>query len=122
MHKALDQLPVTLKAPGAVVSSIDFGNMTVSRNQVAKGADFGPLLEGLPNDHCQCPHWGYVMKGKIRLTYEDGSEEVTEAGQFYYWPPGHRAVVEEDLELLEFSPKKEMHEVMDHLEKKLQQA
>ena len=38
------------------------------------------------------------------------------------WPPGHRAVVEEDLELLEFSPKKEMHEVMDHLEKKLQQA
>jgi len=93
MHQALDQLPVTLKAPGAVVSSIDFGNMTVSRNQVAKGADFGPLLEGLPNDHCQCPHWGYVVKGKIRLTYEDGSEEVTEAGQFYYWPPGHPATV-----------------------------
>ena len=24
-----------------------------------------PLLAGLPGDRCQCPHWGYVFKGKI---------------------------------------------------------
>ena len=27
--------------------------------------DHAPLLKGLPNNQCQCPHWGYVIKGKM---------------------------------------------------------
>ena len=23
-----------------------------------------PMFQGLPDDRCQCPHWGYVIKGK----------------------------------------------------------
>ena len=41
------------------------------------GVDFTPLLKGLHNDHCQCPHWGYVLKGSITVRYEDGHEERT---------------------------------------------
>ena len=26
--------------------------------------DTTPLMRGLPADQCQCPHWGYVIKGK----------------------------------------------------------
>ena len=28
-------------------------------------ADLAPLFEGLPDDRCQCPHWGYVLRGKL---------------------------------------------------------
>ena len=26
--------------------------------------DATPLLKGLPDDRCQCPHWGYVVSGR----------------------------------------------------------
>jgi hypothetical protein len=35
--------------------------------------DATPLLKGLPNDMCQCPHWGYLMfspADEMRITEE----------------------------------------------------
>src|SRR3954462_12147700 len=40
--------------------------------------DGAPLLRGLPNDECQCPHWGYVITGRIGFT-SGGRQEVFEA-------------------------------------------
>ena len=40
-----------------------WGGMTVDMNAAPAGTDFTPLLEGLENDHCQVPHWGYVIEG-----------------------------------------------------------
>jgi len=37
--------------------------------------DSTPMLKGLPNDQCHCPHWGYVLKGRVTFTV-DGQEEV----------------------------------------------
>ena len=48
--------------------------------------DATPLLKGLPNDECQCPHWGYVLKGRLRYRVGD-REEVFEAGDAFYLPP-----------------------------------
>src|SRR5712691_937715 len=45
--------------------------------------DPAPLFRGLPDDRCQCPHWGYVLKGKITFRFADG-EETYEAGDAYY--------------------------------------
>ena len=42
-----------------------------------------PLFQGLPDDRCQCPHWGYVIKGKITFRFAD-REETYEAGDAYY--------------------------------------
>ena len=122
MQKALKQLPVSLDVQGAKITSEAFGNMTAAYTCLSKGTDLAPLLKGLPHDHCQCPHWGYVIKGKIRIRYQDGSEEVTEGGNLYYWPAGHTGVVEEDIEFIEFSPKHEMDKVLQHVEHKIQQA
>jgi len=44
-----------------------------------------------------------VLKGRLRILYAD-REEVLTAGQAYYLPPGHNVVVEEDCEVVEFSP------------------
>src|SRR5438552_3775562 len=52
------------------------------------------LFKGLPHGRCPAPHWGYVIKGQIRIIDAD-REEVLRAGDLYYLPSGHTAVVEE---------------------------
>ena len=84
------------------------------------GTDLGPLLEGLPDDKCQCPHWGYMLKGRMTLSYKDGGSEQLEAGQVFFWPPGHTATVEEDVEIIELSPEGEYEEVISHVLRKVQ--
>lgn len=67
------------------------------------GTDVGPLLKGHRDDLCPCPHWGYVVRGRIRIDYPDGSETL-QAGDLYYMPKGHTGVAEEDTEFIEISP------------------
>ena len=82
--------------------------------------DQSPMLKGLPNDECQCPHWGYVIKG--RFTYRCGDhEEVFEAGDAYYLPPGHVGVSNEsDSEMIQFSPSEELKKTEQVIIKNMQ--
>src|SRR6266566_1524250 len=78
---------------------------------VSFGADSdldGPL-QALPGGACQCPHWGYVIAGRMRFVFGD-REEVYEADDAFYQPPGHRPYVDAGTELLQFSPTKELAE------------
>ncbi len=114
-HVHLDDFP-----KGEVLPLIDgWGGMAVDINNAPAGTDFSPLLEGLENDKCQVPHWGYVVKGSVRIIYEDDSEEIFAEGEAFFMKPGHTAVVLEDLQLVSFSPEHEMHELSDHLNKKV---
>jgi hypothetical protein len=36
--------------------------------------DATPLLKGLPDHRCPAPHWGYVIKGQVRVIYADHQE------------------------------------------------
>ena len=70
--------------------------------------DGTPLLKGLPDDRCQCPHWGYVVKGRMTFRYAD-RDEVYEAGEAFYTPPGHAPVKHEPgTEIVMFSPADEL--------------
>jgi hypothetical protein len=70
--------------------------------------DATPLMKGLPDDRCQCPHWGYVMNGKMTMRYAD-RDEVFEAGDAFYAPPGHVPVKHEPgTEIVMFSPAEEL--------------
>ena len=40
------------------------------------GTDIAPLLQGLEEDLCQAPDWGYIVKGGLTVTYKDGEKEV----------------------------------------------
>jgi len=114
-HVHLDNFP-----KGKVLPMLHgWGGLTVDVNNAPKGTDFTPLLEGLENDHCQVPHWGYVVKGSVRIEYEDGTKEIFKEGEAFYMKPGHTAVVLEDLQLVSFSPEHGMHELNEHLEKKV---
>jgi hypothetical protein len=82
--------------------------------------DATPLLKGLPDDQCQCPHWGYVLKG--RLTYRVvGGEEVFVAGDAFYLPPGHIPIqTEPGSEFVQFSPTAALHETQEVMRKNMQ--
>jgi hypothetical protein len=90
------------------------GKMTTAFVRLPKGADLGPALVGLPDDLCQCPHWGYLLKGRLKMRTKTG-DEYYEAGQAFYWPPGHAPVAVEDCEYVDFSPSREFGEVIDHV-------
>ncbi|MFO7668231.1 MAG: hypothetical protein R6W31_01100 [Bacteroidales bacterium] len=96
-----------------------WGGLTVDVNNLPKGTDFKPLLEGLENDHCQVPHWGYVVKGAILIEYEDGGKDLFREGEAFYMKPGHTGEVMEDLQLVSFSPEEGMHDLAKHLEKRV---
>lgn len=115
-----EEIPVVMQAPGAMMRALpDCGGITLGFNELPKGTDFTPLLKGLNNDSCHSPHWGYVFEGRILIIYDDGTREDVGAGEAYYWPAGHTAIVQEDVKLLEFSPTKELTEVMTHVGKKM---
>lgn len=115
-----EKIPVTMQSPGTTMRALHgYGNMTVAFNELPKGTDFAPLLEGLAHNSCHCPHWGYVVEGSMLVTYDDGREETLSTGDVFYLPPGHTGIVQENLKLIDFSPTKELNEVMDHIAKKM---
>ena len=82
------------------------------RTKVLDAGHATPFHKGCPDDRCQCPHWGYVLKGQVRITYPD-HEEVIRAGDAYYLPPGHHAFYEAGTEAVEFSPNDAFNETME---------
>ena len=91
---------------------------TVGFETFREDADATPLLKGLPDDRCQSQHWGYVFKGSITFKYAD-HDEVYEAGDAYYAPPGHIPVIAAGTEVLEFSPSEEYGRTVEVIEKNL---
>jgi len=83
--------------------------------------DGTPLLQGLPGDSCDCPHWGYVLKGKLTYRFTD-HEEVAEAGDAFYLPPGHIPLAEAGSEFVQFSPTLEHQAVATAMIKNMQEA
>ena len=115
MKMKKEELPVALELPVATFRVGEWDETAVAYVTLKAGADATPLLEGLPGDNCQCPHWGYMLQGAIHVRYSDGEEEVCRAGEMFYWPAGHTVWVEEDTSFVEFSPKHALKEVYDHI-------
>jgi len=115
-----EDIPVTMEAPGTTMRGLPgYGGMTVAFNEIPAGTDFSPLLNGLKNNSCHCPHWGYMIEGELLVKYDNGTEETLTAGEVFYLPPGHTAIVTKDLKFLDFSPEKELNEVMSHIAQKM---
>jgi hypothetical protein len=100
----------------------DFGPYTVGFERYTADADLGPLFAGLPDDRCQCPHMGYVIKGKLKFTFADGHEEVYEAGDAYYAPPGHLPFLYAGSEVVEFSPTDELQQTIEVVSRNMEAA
>ena len=109
------QAPIAIEGDGVELRVRELGGgMSAGFVSVPKGADLRPALKGLHDDLCQCPHWGYVLKGRVRMHTRNGGD-VYEAGQAFYWAPGHAPEALEDSEYVDFSPTDEFNHVLDHI-------
>jgi hypothetical protein len=97
----------------------ELAGYTVGFETYTEDGDPAPLFAGLPDDRCQCPHWGVVLRGTLVYTYADGTKDVIEAGEAYYAPPGHLPVFSADTEIVEFSPTDELGATMEVVLKNL---
>jgi hypothetical protein len=98
------------------------GGYSVGFETYTADADLSPLFRGLPDDRCQCPHWGYVISGRLRFTYADGHEETYEAGDAYYAPPGHTPYLYAGSEVVEFHPTDELAKTIEVVERNMAAA
>src|SRR4051794_27223726 len=87
------------------------GGYTAGFETYTADADVSQFFRGLPDDRCQCPHWGYVRAGKVTFRYAD-RDETYEAGDAYYAPAGHTPVFYAGTELVELSPTDALGETM----------
>jgi hypothetical protein len=85
------------------------GGYSVGFETYLEDSDPADLFKGLPDDRCQSPHWGYVLEGRVAFRYAD-REELYEAGDAYYAPPGHTPLFYAGTEVVEFSPTESFEE------------
>jgi hypothetical protein len=103
-----DSAPQRQDAGPVVDLRDELDGYTVSFTSLLEDIDATPFMRGLADDRCQCPHWGYVFTGKMTARYAD-RDEVFEAGDAFYIPPGHVPVKNEPgTEFLWFSPAEEL--------------
>jgi hypothetical protein len=96
------------------------GGYSVGFETYTADADLAPLFKGLPDDRCQCPHWGYVVEGRVTFTFTDGREETYETGDAYYAPPGHTPRLYAGSEIVEFHPTAELAKSIEAVERNMQ--
>lgn len=80
--------------------------------------DLSACFAGLPDDQCQAVHMGYVLRGKVAFRSAAG-EEVFEAGDAYYVPPGHTPVLYAGTEIVELSPTEELRRTIETVSRNL---
>ena len=87
MHVAKDEVDGRMQIPGAVIRQrTDLGSV--------KGFD--------------------KISGEY-FSLADGVKETVNTNDLFYWPPGHTVKVEEDAEIIMFSPQREHSLVINHM-------
>ena len=126
MRVAKENVDVQLEIPGVVIRQRkNFGDVSgfdeISGEYftLAAGVDTTPLFAGLEGDLCQCPHWGFVLRGELTTTDQKGAQETVTANDLFYWPPGHNVKVNADAEIVMFSPQREHSQVINHMIEKV---
>jgi hypothetical protein len=77
------------------------------------------VFKGLPGYRCQCPHWGYVIKGKLVYHYPSGDDVIT-TGEGYFAKPGHLPEIFAGTEVVEFSPTAELAKTLEVVTKNME--
>jgi len=113
--------PVAVDLPEIHGRYAELGGYTVGFETFPQDVDPAPFYVGLPDDRCQCPHWGVVESGQVTFRWVD-REETYGAGDAYYAAPGHLPQVTAGTNVVEFSPSEDLAETMAAIEHNLATA
>ena len=126
MRIAKEDVDIKIQIPGAVIRQrTDFGDasglgkISCEYFSLSSGVDTTPLFQGLEGNSCQCPHWGFVVRGQLTTTDATGARETAKENDLFYWPPGHNVKVDADAEIVMFSPQREHTHVINHMIEKI---
>jgi hypothetical protein len=109
-----EDVPVVIADGDLEIRVLDQDGISVGFVTMPAGADLRPATKGLPDDLCPCPHWGYMLKGRVRMHTPEGHTDFA-AGEAFYWAPGHAPEALEDSEYVDFSPTQEFAKVIEHV-------
>ena len=122
MHVSKAELPALVL--GAYEGrSVDAGEFRIAFESMPAEfpTDESPF-RGLPDDRCQCDHWGYLFEGSFRVTYTDGEDEIVQAGEAYHLRPGHFVQTIEPVRLIELSPVEQHDRTMAAVARNLEEV
>ena len=111
--------PVAVDEPFIEGRYAPVGDYTVSFETYKRDLDLAPFFIGLPDDRCQCPHWGVVREGQLTFRW-NAHEETYVAGDAYYAAPGHLPRVSAGTTVVEFSPSADLEATMAVVERNLE--
>ena|SRR5581483_5734099 len=106
-----DEAPLLVDEAEITGRYVELDDYTVAYESFHTEFDPAPLFRGLPDDRCQCAHWGIVVAGKLEMRYADRTEIYT-AGDTYYAAPGHLPWPHTGSEVIEFSPTSALQDTM----------
>ena len=122
MKIAKENIEVKMEIPGAIIrqktefgDASGLGKISGEYFSLSTGVDTTPLFMGLEGNLCQCPHWGYLISGQLTTTDAHGIREIVNANDLFYWPAGHNVKVNEDAEIVMFSPQHQHSHVINHM-------
>jgi hypothetical protein len=113
--------PIAFDEPLIEGRYVELDGYTVGFETHKADMDPGSLFAGLPDNRCQCPHWGIVLTGRVIFRYAD-HDEVYQAGDAYYGHPGHLPLMFAGTELIEFSATAALNATMAVVGKNLEAA
>jgi hypothetical protein len=113
--------PVAVEIPELTGRYAAVGDYTVAFESFPRDVDPAWYFVGLPDDRCQCPHWGVVTAGEITFRWADHSETFR-SGDAYYAGPGHLPMMIAGTTIVEFSPTAELDKTMTVVEANLEKV
>lgn len=115
-----DEAPLLVDEREVTGRYVELAGYTVAYESFHTELDPAPLFRGLPDDRCQCLHWGVVVAGRVEMRYPDHTE-VYEAGDSYVALPGHLPWPHTGTEVVEFSPTEALQQTMAAIAQNLAQ-
>lgn len=113
--------PVTVDEAEIEGRYAPLGEYTVGFETFRQDVDPSLYFVGLPDNRCQCPHWGVVTEGQITFRWSDRAETYV-AGDAYYAAPGHLPLITAGTSIVEFSPGADLARTMAVIEKNMSGA
>ena len=110
-HTRKDEAPILVEEPEITGRYVELDGYTVSFETFHTDTDPAPLFRGLPDDRCQCPHWGIVVSGRLEVRYADRRGDL-HGRRRLLMPPGHLPHPYAGTEVVEFSPTEALQATM----------